>query len=308
MALWEDLMMIVDRIRDANADPKKQLMPTSDMIYKRMMSDIVDSDTKLKFYLRSLTEAHFLFTLHVVESDERLNIAGVDSYLAAEVGVLAALREKAYRELETLYEGQFYKRKQALVIIREMVPEAKKYNNTPFGKSLNVAVMLQQFEHLLTMVFHEYTETWKKAKLRELIPELGGVLDFESGTGGGISHDFEPSKRAVDSDAVAKLETMDLTGKWGAAVERYGVEFLLRIHFRKYEFDRVKSLIKQKKIAKEKDLKYVRETIRMMLDTRLDEDTRLKFYEPLMHELLRLTQMRINQILIAKKESGVDIE
>jgi len=255
----------------------------------------------MRFYLRILSEAHYLFTIRLVEPDDRLLIHGLETYVSAEIPVLAKLKEVAYSELELAYEGQYYKRKQASQIVREMIGTARQFNNTPMGKSLNLSMMLQQYEQFMATRFVEFSETWKANKLQELLPELASeprpVLNTATDA-------QTTARRAADSEHVARIEEMNRSGKWGEAVTKFGVEFLVRVHLRKYEFDRVRQLIKQHKIASEKDLRFVRDTIKIM-EGRLEQDPTLRNHLDDMTELRRLAQLRMNQIILAKKEAGL---
>ena len=307
------LMDIVKRIREIHLDKSGKLdpIPTSEDIYRRHLSNIYNNEKQCMDFLRMLEEAHFLFAMTLVEPDEALMIPGVEGYIVTEPVVLRNLRARATSELEQSYEQQFYQRKQATTIIRELLPRARSFNNTPLGRALNMAVMLQQFEHILVNEFEQYTDTWKSRKLMELMP--GGSPDAETPS---LSEgDFDPPPagpgtpnaplRAVDTDAVQEIQQMDQSGRWGDAVQKFGVEFLLRIHFRKYEFDKVAWLIKTGKLAAEKDLRYVRDTLRTM-ESRVDRDFRLREFTKPMVELKRAAQIKLNRIHQLRKSAVTD--
>ncbi|MBI3396806.1 MAG: hypothetical protein HY042_13290 [Spirochaetia bacterium] len=300
------LTQIVDKIREANETEGEGSIPTSDTIYRKSLYSISETEENIRSYLQALTDAHYIFAIKLVENDEKMGISGIDGYVVAEIPILAAAKERSFRELEMAYEHQFYKRKHALVICRELVGDARKFNNTPMGRLLNLAVMLQQFEHLMVTAFHEFSDTWRE---KVLARKLGGVtaaeppVSFleEEPTDAITDAPLQPFQRAVDSGEYKKIQEMNKDGKWGEAVDRFGVQFLLRIHFRKMEFDVVKALMKSKKIAREEDLKYVRDTLRTM-ESRMSMDPGLAPHANVMTELRRMAQIRMNQIHLAKKE------
>lgn len=310
------LMEIVKRIRDVNHGTKDYPIPASDTMYRKHMGDIVKDEKQLLEYLKVLAEAHYLFEISMVEPDDTLMISGIDGYVVADIPSLKVLRERADNDLETVYEQQFYRRRQVTTIVRELLPQARNFNNTDLGRALNIAVMLQQFEQLLTTTFAEYTDTWKRRKLEELVPDLG--LQDEPVDGGGGAPIEDPAappgmdddhldhppdshpKRAVDSGELARIQEMDRSGNWGNAVDRYGVQFLLRIHFRKYEFDKVKWLLRTGKVAREEDLRFVRNTIRTM-EERTHLDMKLLKFDKEMAEVKRIAQMKLNQIHQVRK-------
>lgn len=288
-------MEIVQRLRSANEEGKRGSIPSSDTVYRQHLSDLVENEERMRFYLRILTEAHYIFTVHLVEPDERLLIHGLDAYIVCDVAIIMRLKEMAYNELELAYEGQYYRRKQGTMIVRELVGNARQFNNTPLGKALNLGMMLQQYEQFLANHFAEFTDAWKYQKLVSIFPD---VLQEERDPAAGPA---AVVRRAADSEQARKIEEMDRTGKWGQAVQKFGVEFLVRIHLRKYEFDRVKQLIKQHKIASEKDLRFIRDTLRKM-EGRLDADPTLKQHLETMTDLRRLAQLRMNQVILARRE------
>ncbi|GIX43157.1 MAG: hypothetical protein KatS3mg129_2890 [Leptospiraceae bacterium] len=97
---------------------------------------------------------------------------------------------------------------------------------------------------------------------------------------------------------------MNLSGNWGKAVEKFGVQFLIRVHLRKFEFDILKKLLLQKRIAKEEDLIFLRDSLRKMEERSLF-DKELKKYLNDIKELKRIAQIKINQFhLIRKKYEG----
>lgn len=300
MTLLERLMAMVERIRAVNDEGKRTSFPQSETIYRKTLNDLVENEEKMRYYLRMLAEAHYIFIIRLVEPDDRLLIHGLETYVVADIPILMKLKEVAYSELELAYEGQYYKRKQATQVVREMIGTARQFNNTPLGKSLNLAMMLQQFEQFMATRFVEFSDTWKGEKLRELIPEI--LKEVQP-----VRDSSQPSaspRRAVDSEYLTKIEEMDRTGKWGEAVQKFGVEFLVRVHLRKYEFARVKQLIKQHKIATEKDLRFIRDSLRVM-ESRFEQDPELKNHAEALVDLRRLAQLRMNQIVLARKEAGL---
>lgn len=295
MTLQDRLMEIVQRLRSANEEGKRGSIPSSDTVYREHLSDLVENEERMRFYLRILTEAHYIFTVHLVEPDERLLIHGLDAYIVCDVAIIMRLKEMAYHELELAYEGHYYRRKQGTMIVRELVGNARQFNNTPLGKALNLGMMLQQYEQFLANHFAEFTDAWKYQKLISIFPD---VLQEEREP---LSSAGTTVRRAADTEQARKIEEMDKTGKWGQAVQKFGVEFLVRIHLRKYEFDRVKQLIKQHKIATEKDLRFIRDTLRKM-EGRLEEDPTLKQHLEVITDLRRLAQLRMNQVILARRE------
>ncbi|MEQ9365537.1 MAG: hypothetical protein RIF32_14925 [Leptospirales bacterium] len=352
----EILMEIVSKVRDLNLNEKKDYpIPVSDTMFRKYFAPIMSSEEQMKEYLHILVESHYLFPLSIVEPDDTLMISGAEGYVVTDIAALKTLRGKTEEDLEIAYEQQMYRRKQAATIMRELLPQARNYNNTPLGRSLNVAVMLSQFEQVLISGFAEYTDSWKRNKLKELLPDIdvsqmgpaegdaaagdhSDPLAFDGEASEAPADDFEEQPfarvssptpdveeyggppdmdhaadlsapppdpppaptRAVDSLELNQIQEMDRSGQWGKAVDRYGVQFLLRIHFRKYEFDKVRWLLRTGKVAREEDVRFIRDTIRTM-EGRVSVDLKLGRFLKDMADIRRIAQMKLNSIHQVKK-------
>lgn len=313
MNTLETLLEIRNRLEELNQKPQEDPIPTSEDIYRLHMSDLVDSRENLMYQLRLLQEAHFIFMIHIVEPDDRLMIPGIYGYVVAKKEILQLLLAEYHRRLEHVYEVQLFKRKAASTIIRELMPEVKQYNNTPLGKILNISIMLDQFIHLIDEKPEEYEEQWKQAKLRQLLPELEGVEsadmpgldDLASDSDLGEDDSKKPVekvvRRAVDTPEYQELARMDLTGSWGKAVEKYGVVFLIRVHLRKMEFETLKRLILRRRITREEDLRYLRDSLRAMEERFSLDRSMAHMIEPV-RELKRIAQIRLNRFTILRKK------
>ena len=107
--------------------------------------------------------------------------------------------------------------------------------------------------------------------------------------------------RPIDSAELNQIQEMDRSGQWGKAVDRYGVQFLLRIHFRKYEFEKVRWLLRTGKVAREEDVRFIRDTIRTM-EGRVNVDLKLGRFLKDMADIRRIAQMKLNSIHQVKKK------
>ncbi len=314
ISLASTLEEIVRRIRDCNLTNSDDPLPYSDSVYKLMMSDIIESADRLNYHLRVLSDAHYIFGLKITEDDEAHNMKGLTGYVVAEESVINVALDKSSKKLERLYEVEFRKLRSASAIIHELFPQMSKYKNTPIGQALNSTVMLQQYISVIKESAEEYTESFKEKRLNEILPELSrnttNLLisedDFDEEdnleSNGGIAGTTEAdTRRAIDMPEYLEIEKMDLSGKWGEAVSKYSVQFLLRIHMRKHEFHNIKILIKQHRVAREADLRFLRDSLKKIED-RMDLTSPEYRYRNEITDLRRLTQSKLNQIFIARKE------
>jgi hypothetical protein len=93
------------------------------------------------------------------------------------------------------------------------------------------------------------------------------------------------------SDLNSKKELVN--SKWGRAVHQFSVQFLIRIHFRKYEFDIVRKLLMTGKVTELEDFVYIRNTVKE-LEKMNNGDPILKYHSDKLLELRRIAQAKIN--------------
>ncbi len=297
---------IVDVVRRMNREHANDPLPTVPDLVPQLDQRFYRDSVALNAALKALVESNMLFVLHLVEPDERLKIEAVSAYVTAEASVVNELRDFADARLEAAYERQFYRRRGAASIIKELFPEIKKYNNSPLGRILNAAVMLGQFASVLDRDPNSYSEAEKRRRLKEYFAETYEAPGPDAAAPAPpVDEDGEP-RRAVDAVAGLEAEEMDLSGAWGEAVEKFGVEFLLRIHFRKHEFNKIKFLVNTRKIARETDLIFIRDTVRT-LQTRAMEgrDPQLRGSITAMQNLLSSVHVKLQIIQLEKEEKGL---
>lgn len=317
MNTYETLLEVVKRLEELNRKLQEHPVPTSEDIFRRHMSDLYYNEESLMYHLRLLQEAHFIFVICIVEPDLRLNIPGIYGYAVAKNEILQPLLAEYHRRLEQIYEVQFSKRKAFSTIIRELMPEVKQYNNTPIGQVLNIAIMLEQFIRLIAEKPDEYEDYWKQMKLRQLLPDLESTesttiddLTDSEGTQADAAAEKSAKKvvrRAVDTPEYQELARMNLSGSWGRAVEKYGVNFLIRVHLRKMELDLLKRLILRRNITREEDLRFLRDSLRVM-EERFSMDRSMSHMLEPVRELKRLAQIRLNQFAILRKKIEEDLD
>lgn len=324
------MLEMVKRVKDVNKGDPDNIgsVPLSDTCYQKVFSDLCDSSSTMAYYLRILVDSHYLLAITYVEDDSNMKDEGLEGYVISEPKIIEALLATSSLELEAAYEHQFYKRNSVNTIIRELLPQARLYNNLPIGRVLNTTVMLQQFLKILNVEADQYNGVWKRSKLNKLLEESGLekskdasdelleddqseknkseseiLVSFddedENVTSSKPINETKEPKRAVDTDELENIQKMNQSGQWGLAVKKYGTQFLIRVHLRKYEFDKIKWLLRTKKIAREEDLKFIRESIRVMED-RYEIDTQLNRFRKEMSEVKRLVQIRLNAIFNLK--------
>jgi hypothetical protein len=300
--LLDTLLRIRDRIKEINNNIYEEAIPTSDIIFRKYLNDLVYSEDMARYYLKLLAESNFIFMIQIVKPDTILRIPGIDGYVVAELDIIEKLLAVYNQRLVTIYEAEKRKLAGVETIIRELMPKVKELNNTPLGKVLNICIMLEQFTRIIHERPDHFQDAYRISKLKQFIPEEDEFKEPEE------EHEkiqqVEERRRAVDTEEYQQLSKMNLTGNWAKAVEQFGVQFLIRVHLRKCEFDVLKKLLLQKRIAREEDLIFLRDSLRKMEERSLF-NPELKKYLNQIKELKRIVQIKINQFyLIRKKYEG----
>ena len=302
--LLNTLLKIRDRIKEINSNIYEEAIPTSDIIFRKYLNDLVYSEDMASYYLKLLAESNFIFLVQIVKPDTILRIPGIDGYVVAELDIIEKLLAVYKQRLVTIYEVEKRKLAGVETIIRELMPKVKELNNTPLGKILNICIMLEQFIHIINEKPDHFQDAYRISKLKQFIPEEEEFKEPDEVEEQEKIQQVQERRRAVDTEEYQQLSKMNLTGNWAKAVEQFGVQFLIRVHLRKYEFDVLKKLLLQKRIAREEDLIFLRDSLRKMEERSLF-NPELKKYLSEIKELKRIVQIKINQFyLIRKKYEG----
>ncbi|WCL48847.1 hypothetical protein [Leptospira sp. GIMC2001] len=275
---------LADMIKEENLNGRDKI-PNTETHIKIWCSHFARDEKDIRKILDDLKEAKYIFVVNIVMPDPNLYLPAANSFVYTEIGILNDLKRFADNRLEKIYESTFYKRKSPFQITRELFPKIKEFNNTPMGKAINESVMIDEYIRVLTNSAFEYTPERKLAALKEIYSDESAddIPDVEAQTVQNV--------RAVDQ--VKAKENEPENTQWKKITNNFPVDFLVRIHFRKYEFEVVKKLITQGKIRTEDDLKYIRDTLQTM-EGRTVQDPILKRHMNEMVELRRLAQAKLN--------------
>ncbi|MEM7181315.1 MAG: hypothetical protein AAF518_10405 [Spirochaetota bacterium] len=277
---------IANMIKDENIRGKEKI-PTSEAFFRKAAQALSISEEEIGQYLKQLEETHYIFVINVVHADASLFVQEVKAYIFAEQSILNELKHYSESSLIQKYEATFYKRKSSFQIIRELKGREKEYNNTDLGRSLNEAIAIEDLSKMISTNGFEYTDSRKKEKLFKLYRERH-------------NDDFDEESEEQQYQEFNKKKKDNTNSKWTKLTGQFSVEFLVRIHFRKYEFDIVKKLIMTGKITRLNDFVFIRNTLKSM-EAKVEYDTILKYHLEQMIELRRIAQAKIN--IIRKSET-----
>ncbi|PJZ54595.1 hypothetical protein [Leptospira adleri] len=300
-SLTDVALEIASEIRKVNLQDDEKI-PTSDTFVKELMALYSREPEDLRNIIEALREAKVIFVIKIVLPEERANKMsdpGVDAYAYADLKILADLKYYAEKKLERLYEATYYKKKSPSLIARELFPKIRELNNTPIGRIVNIAVMLEEFIRMMNNNPNDFQEEFRTQALEEILVSKGsspseGKDIGEETPANSFSSAFSPvpSQRATDRMG-DPLNNVNPNSPWGRMVSKFSIDFLLRVHLRKCEFETIRRLIITGKVGEAEHLRLIRESL-LKMEKNIHVDKVLASYLEEMVELRRLTQRKLN--------------
>lgn len=271
---------VYEGLREINIAGGRQRIPTTENVQKRL-AYAATSPAELNEMIDLLTEAGYILRIEV---DQTGSSYPVHALIAQDIDVVQDMKAFALHELEILHEYEMHSKKPAEGILREFALRAPAQASVSFRRVLALAKGLTDRAQYMAANRAQFSPSARAERLEQ------AAQSKSNPAGNGTS------VRAVDSPAAAALKQMNLRGEWGRVVRQYGVQFVVRVHLRKHEFDLVTQLIREKQIVQEPDLRYIRDTVRTM-ESRAVVDPVLKRYLPSIAELRKTAQFRMIQSL-----------
>ncbi|TGK31491.1 hypothetical protein EHQ12_18980 [Leptospira gomenensis] len=298
---------IASEIRKVNLQEDEKI-PTSDTFLKELMSMYSREPEEIRNILEALREAKIIFVIKIVLPDDKntkMNDPGVDAYAYADLKILGDVKYFAEKKLERLYEATYYKKKSPSLITRELFPKIRELNNTPIGRIVNIVVMLEEFVRMMNNNPNDFQEEFRVRALEEILESKTGIAsggkDIADETPTGFSGSFGPalSQRATDR-MESQTASFNPNSPWGRMVSKFSIDFLLRVHLRKCEFETIRKLILSGKVVETEHLRLVRDSL-LKMEKNVNVDRVLASYLEEMTELRRLAQRKLN--ILSKSQS-----
>ena len=248
-------------IAAANTRENRDSIPLSDEFIMRMVSTLGIDERIVFELLRILRESHHILVMVIVKEDANRRIRRVEGYVDADFKTIHHLRDLHDKLLVDMYDETFKKRIMARQIVHELFPRVNQYNNTPLGQILNKVIMLEEFEKLISKHYAEYTDTWKEKKLDELIGDNLSILSPSAPEKKLKETVDKQPQRAVDTVMAGDMSAMGSRDSLARVLNIYGLEFFLRVHLRKYQFDYVQQIVEDGYIKSKADLLLIKNMI-----------------------------------------------
>lgn len=163
--------------------------------------------------------------------------------------------------------------------------------------------MLDEYERLLEKQFNDYTEDTKDMLLKKLLEErkdlFSEVLEKVIVAGKKDSKEKTPGKRqrrAVDSNAAKEFDRAKKDLPVEKLISIYGIDFFLRVHLRRYEFNLIKSSVEKGILRRPEELKKLKEFLGK-LKNNFNTDPGLSEHMTELYSLDRVVSSYLHRVL-----------
>src|SRR5271157_150097 len=165
---------IYHQIASQNSQTNMDAVPHSNTFLKKMEAQFGYDEELLKKIIFILKESHFILVMEISKEDKNHDVARIEGYVDADIETVRRLADFFQNALLDAYEKQYRKRISFQQVIKDLLPQMGSHNNSIMGNLANKAVMLKEFELLLSRRLAQYSNAWKIEKLAVLI------MDFEN--------------------------------------------------------------------------------------------------------------------------------
>lgn len=268
MDLHSVIIEIFNAIVKGNMKENRDAIPHSDIFSKEITTRIGIDDLMFENIIILLRDAHKIFVFEISKEDKNRNVTHVQGYVDADMTTIRRLKLVFQDLLVGLYEEEYGRKTMAGQAIAELFPKINTIANTPLGYIANKAIMLDEYERLLEKKFNDYTEDTKELLLEDLINERKDLFQKDiTKVNEQLKAKEEEKKqakkaprnknqrRAVDSHEAASFDDNKKDLPVSKLISIYGIDFFLRVHLRRYEFDLIKSTVEQGHLRRPDELK-----------------------------------------------------
>ena len=283
------LINLVERINNYQVQKSNDPIPTVEEIYNLIAYDSFDNIDKVKQAVALLVKSGYLFEIQTFDSHKKL----VDGFVVSSPGALMAVSSFIAKELERQYSISMKVAKSADNIISAL--EEEFLDKNPSGRRyIQTYQRIKEYAAKIANGDYRYSKAGCLDSLNRL---LDGEESLTKGLGSEETTEEKSAKqhsRAVDAIDQKQYGLVRERLSWSDATRIFDPQFLMRIHFRKYEFKMVFRLIYEGKVKEKKDLNYIEATLTKM-EGNVEKDPKLKDHLKEIQELKKLVSEQISK-------------
>lgn len=279
---------VYESIKSYNTSEYDPSVPMSDQFMKDFTSVEGYSESETRHAIMILNEAHKVFIIAITKESKQTGNKKIDGYIVADQLIISNLRSIYQKRLAEVYnkeKGTHYGPPQ---VLREVMSRMNTLANTPIGRVANIAIMLNEYENLITKYPEEFTDSWCEEKLDEFLEHASfedeKVEDEQAaGDSSGITEANVGATRAVDSPEYEDYSRDDKTLPPQKMLMIYGADFFFRVKLRKYEFSILRDMIREGHIKRKSDIILLRGMVKTIKGN-FDRDPKLNdYFEDIFH-------------------------
>ncbi len=298
MEITRDLLDdLYEEIRKHNQLFDETAIPYANDIIKYICSDSGATDLIVKEAISILIDIYKIFAIEIVAEDSAHSVDRVEGYVVTERDTIHALLNFYQDQLVSLYSKKFNKRLGAHQVIKEIFPMMSNLNNTEIGQIANKAIMLNEYYRLLEKEWKKYQPKHQNEMLNNIIEQMGIDLDVgknksrqtnilkpEAQKTKQPKPTFTDKLRAVDSKQYKEYSNKSNSYPLDRILNIYGIDFFLKVNFRKYNFKYLKKIVDDRQIIKRTDLIKIKEMLGTIKQN-MQHDKELENYKDDLYKL-----------------------
>ena len=256
-----------------NLSEAKDAIPDSVTFSRLMFSQHGVNEEILPEIIRLLSDSHKIFVFEIQRDTPGMRAEKIEGYVDADITTIRKLITTYGKVLVNYYADKYRKEALPQTIVKELMANMSSVMNTEIGIITNKFIMLNEYEKLLQKQYNEYTEEWKEAKLEELIkqqyeqvnkPAPSKTEDNNENVNTeelAAKSEIVEEVRAIDTPEYSEYEQKKNSMPVEKLLSIYGINFFIRVNFRKYDFTTIEKMVKSKIINRKSELQTVKRMI-----------------------------------------------
>ena len=292
-----NLINLVERINNYQVQKSNDPIPTVEEIYNFIAYDSFDNIGEVKQAIALLVKSGYLFEIQTFDSHKKLT----DGFVVSSPGALMTVSSFIAKELERQYSISMKVAKSANNIISALEEEFLD-KNPRAHRYIQTYKRIKEYAAKIASGDYKYS---RAGYLNSLSRLLDGEESIDLSAEESLTKGFGPEEaveeksakqhsRAVDAIDQEQYDRVRERLAWSDATRIFDPQFLMRIHFRKYEFKMVFRLIYEGKVKEKKDLNYIEATLTKM-EGNVERDPKLKDHLKEIQELKKLVNEQISK-------------
>lgn len=270
-------------------------IPESDSFLRELANTLALDEQKVEQYLQVLRDSNNIFIFDISKADEERGVDPLEGYVVASRDLVEELFSLHDERLHKYYAKEYNRDKSTDAIVKEILPQMRTLNNTALGNLVNIVSMLREFLYYLQNNPQDYEEDIRSQLLKKQLQEKklwqeeadqkksDGEVVVESHEGQVAGQSGVDLRQELDSgfSEIPISSDSDLYGirlDFEKAIKIYGLYFIIRHHFKKYQFRLVEEYVLKNKYFDVTELKQIRDLLKEYIK-KINSDTRLALYK-----------------------------